>query len=90
MFTNIEVITQQQLNKNESGANGLALGRLILIANALNKPATYFLEDVNQDNEQPTQHQRMCIEVARNFLKIKSPAVQISVNNHVRTLAQNS
>ncbi len=82
-------ITQQQLNKNESGINRLSIGRLILIAEALDKPVSYFLNDIGIPISTHNQADRMHMELNRNYAKLK-PAVKISVGNHVRTLAQNS
>ncbi len=83
-------VTHQQASKYLTGENRITGGRLVLIAKALNKPVAYFFEGIEEAEEIPTQHRRMCIETSRNFLKIKSPAVQIGVNNLMRTLAQNS
>lgn len=80
-------VSHQQLQKYEKGTNRISAGRLVAIATALKKPVAYFFEDIEQDNGVlPTQHQRMCIEVSRNFLKIKNPMQQIAINNLVRSL----
>jgi transcriptional regulator with XRE-family HTH domain len=83
-------VTHQQTQKYVKGTNRISAGRLVAISKALNKPVAYFFEGIEKAEAMPTQHTRMCIEVSRNFLKIKSPAVQIGVNNLMRTLAQNS
>ncbi|WP_375359076.1 helix-turn-helix domain-containing protein [Candidatus Tisiphia endosymbiont of Neophilaenus lineatus] len=82
-------VTHQQLQKYEKGINRISIGRLVLIAKALDKNIDYFyqgLEDV--DNVEPvlTQHQRMCIEVSRNFMKIRNSEHQQAVNALIRSL----
>ncbi len=82
-------VTHQQLQKYEKGTNRISVGRLIFIAKVLKEPLTYFLQDLGNIEEviPPTQHQRMCIEIARSFMKISNPAHQIAANNLVRVLA---
>ena len=66
-------ITHQQLQKYEKGVNRISIGRLILIAKALDTEVEHFFQDIDDvHNVTPplTQHQRMCIEVSRNFMKI--------------------
>ena len=87
-------VTHQQLQKYEKGTNRISAGRLAAISNALNKPVAFFFEGVNEDGSSdndtlPSQHQRMCIEVSRNFLRIKDPMHQNAINLLVRTLSEN-
>ncbi len=83
-------VTHQQLQKYEKGTNRISAGRLAALAKALNKPVSYFFEDFDgANNNLPNQHQRMCIEVSRNFMKIKNPVYQNAINILVRTLADN-
>lgn len=82
-------VTHQQLQKYERGTNRISAGRLASIAKALRKPVSYFFDEIDQNQALPTQHQRMCIEVSRNFMRIKSPMHQNAVNLLVRTLAEN-
>ncbi len=82
-------VTHQQLQKYEKGTNRISAGRLAAISAALRKPVAFFFEEIDSDNYAlPTQHQRMCIEVSRNFMRIKSPMHQNAVNLLVRTLAE--
>lgn len=83
-------VTHQQLQKYEKGANRLSIGRLILIAKALGKATSYFYSGIDKEPEAEmvTQHQRMCLEVSRNFMKIKDPEHQIAVNVLIRTLCK--
>lgn len=82
-------VTHQQLQKYEKGTNRISAGRLAAIAKALKKPVSYFFESAeDESNVLPSQHHRMCIEVSRNFLRIKDPAYQNAVNVLVRTLSE--
>lgn len=84
-------VTHQQLQKYEKGTNRISAGRLMAIAKALGKTVSYFFDNVEEDsgNSLPSQHQRMCIEVSRNFMRIKNPMHQNAINLLVRTLAEN-
>ena len=81
-------VTHQQLQKYEKGSNRISVGRLVLIAKALNKNVAYFYEDLEQDNKEElkTHHQRLCLEVARNFRKIVNSDHQNAINNLVKSL----
>ena len=83
-------VTHQQLQKYERGVNRLSVGRMVLIAKALKKPIAYFYEGINEETEEqtPTQHQRMCMEVSRNFMKIRSAEYQAALNTLIRSLAK--
>lgn len=77
-------VTHQQLQKYEKGSNRVSAGRLAMIARALQESISYFFDE---EDCKPSVHQRMCIEVARNFLKIENPIHQVSVNNLISSLA---
>ena len=80
-------VTHQQFQKYEKGTNRISAGRLASIAKALKKPVAYFFKDVEQEQDKfQTQHQRMCIEISRNFMKIKDPSHQQAVNHLIKTL----
>lgn len=83
-------VTHQQLHKYEKGMNRICVSRLVDIARALKKNPNYFINALldQNDEEVPTQHQRMCIEVSRNFMRIPSPVHQNAVNMLVRSLAE--
>lgn len=83
-------VTHQQCQKYEKGTNRVSAGRLVLISNVFGKPISHFYENVeNNDNVAiNTHHQRMCIEIARNFMKIKNSDHQNAVNSLVKTLAE--
>ncbi len=81
-------VTHQQCQKYEKGLNRVSAGRLALIAKVLNKDITYFYENVEKPaQEKNTHHQRMCIEVSRNFMKIRNSIHQDAVNTLVKSLA---
>lgn len=83
-------VTHQQLQKYEKGTNRISVGRLVLIAKALSKNVSYFYEGLDSNTNEPimTQHQRMCIEVSRNFMKIASEDHQTAVNTLVKSLSK--
>jgi transcriptional regulator with XRE-family HTH domain len=81
-------VTHQQLQKYEKGTNRLSAGRLVLIAKALGTTVESCYEGLDTNSSEPiiTKHQRMCIEVSRNFMKITSSDHQNAVNSLVRSL----
>ena len=83
-------VTHQQLQKYEKGTNRISVGRLALIAKALSERVAYFYEGLDSGDTAPatTQHQRMCIEVSRNFMKIKDAEYQDAVNSLVKSLSK--
>ena len=82
-------VTHQQLQKYEKGVNRIPIGRLMLLSKALGKDIGYFLEKTEENEEEVTitQHQRMCMEVSKNFMKITNLKHQEAVNALVRSLA---
>ncbi len=86
-------VTHQQLQKYEKGMNRISVGRLVLISKALDKPVSYFYSGFDEDTEKEetiTQHQRMCIEVSRNFMKLSNPEHQNAVNALIKSLVVES
>ena len=83
-------VTHQQLQKYEKGTNRISVGRLVLISKALSKDVVFFYEGLETNTNEPimTQHQRMCIEVSRNFMKIESSEHQNAVNTVVKSLSK--
>ena len=83
-------VTHQQLQKYEKGVNRLTPGRLVLLAKALNKPIIYFFEGVDLDviETVPTYQRRLCIELIRNFEKIRSVAMQHKINDLTRAAGE--
>ncbi len=84
-------VTHQQLQKYEKGQNRITLGRMVEIAKALNKPISYFFDIIEGAVQPlPSHHKRMCIEVSRNFLRIKNPQHQNAINLLVRSLGEDN
>jgi transcriptional regulator with XRE-family HTH domain len=84
-------VTHQQLQKYEKGVNRISVGRLALISKALDKEIKYFYEDFDSNEpleENVTNHQRMCIELSRNFMKIKDSDHQTAINTLVKSLSK--
>ena len=81
-------VTHQQLQKYEKGTNRISIGRLLLISKALNKNISYFYEALETTNNEElvTQHQRMCIEISRNFMKLKNPTHQEAIHTLIKSL----
>ena len=66
-------VTCQQAHKYERGINRVSAGRLFEIASALSAPITYFYEGIGEEGpRQITLHQRMQLEIARNFAEIRN------------------
>ena len=82
-------VTHQQLKKYEEGNNRMSPGRLVLTAQALNKSMGWFFEGFSELAEPVAEstHRRMCIEVSRNFMKMKNSNHQYLVNDLVKGLA---
>ena len=81
-------VTHQQLQKYEKGTNRISAGRLVLIAKSLGEEISYFYEGLEQNKHQEivTHHQRLCLEVARNFRKIVNSDHQNAINTLVKSL----
>jgi transcriptional regulator with XRE-family HTH domain len=84
-------ITHQQLHKYEKGTNRISAGRLLMIAKLLDKPISYFYYD-NDENQQnsPSSHQRLCLEVSRNFMKLTNHSHQSAVSTLIKSLIKQS
>ncbi|MBN9543226.1 MAG: helix-turn-helix transcriptional regulator [Alphaproteobacteria bacterium] len=85
-------ITQQQIQKYETGINRISASRLLGLAEALGVTITYFYDNLtsNVAEEMSEEGQRMCIEVARNFMKIDNKGFKSAINNLVKTLSEAS
>jgi len=81
-------VSYQQAYKYERGVNRLSAGRLFEVARALSVPLPYFYEGFGEEGpRQITPHQRMLLEIARNFAEIRSEKQQEAVSQLVRALA---
>jgi len=87
-------VTHQQLQKYEIGTNRVSAGRLALIAKYLGTSVATFYEGLDSSlnaalsDINPNQNQRMCIEVSRNFMKIRNPEHKDAISSLVRILAK--
>ena len=82
-------VSYQQAHKYERGVNRLSAGRLFEVARALSVPLTYFFEGFGEDGpRQITPHQRMLLNIARNFAEIRSEKQQEAVSQLVRALGR--
>ena len=87
-------VTHQQLQKYEIGTNRVSAGRLALIAKYLGTSVATFYEGLDSSlnaalsDINPNQNQRMCIEVSRNFMKIRNPEHKDVISSLVRILAK--
>jgi len=85
-------VTHQQLQKYEMGVNRVSAGRLALIARHLGTSVANFYEGLDTKYSDAAvdlnQNQRMCIEVSRNFMRIKNPEHKDAINSLVRILAK--
>jgi transcriptional regulator with XRE-family HTH domain len=81
-------VTYQQAHKYERGINRVSAGRLFEIARALSAPVSYFYEGIGEEGpKQITPHQRMLLEIARNFAEIRNEKHQEAVSQLARALA---
>jgi transcriptional regulator with XRE-family HTH domain len=81
-------VTYQQAHKYERGINRVSAGRLFEIGRALSVPITYFYEGIGEEGpRQIMPHQRMQLEIARNFAEIRNEKHQEAVSQVARALA---
>jgi transcriptional regulator with XRE-family HTH domain len=81
-------VTYQQAHKYERGINRISAGRLHQTAQVLGVPVGYFFEGLEQQNEQElSDRQRMCLELARNFSNIANERHQEALSQLARALA---
>lgn len=85
-------VSNQQLHKYEIGVNRICIGRLMMIARALSEDVSYFYNGVQlraspKVNNLYVQHQRLCIEVSRNFMKIQNEKYRNVIKSLVKIFA---
>src|SRR5262245_32688826 len=81
-------VTYQQAHKYEKGINRVAAGRLYNIAQALGVDVGYFFEGLYSNRAvRATPHQRMLLELARNFLSIPDRKHQDAICSLARALS---
>jgi transcriptional regulator with XRE-family HTH domain len=82
-------VTYQQAHKYEKGINRIAAGRLYDVARALGVEVGYFFQGLDTDGDfQPTQQQRMLLELARSFIAMNSRRHQEALCTLARALAE--
>src|SRR5215203_691148 len=83
-------VTYQQAHKYEKGINRIAGGRLYQVAPALGVDVGYFYDGLGDGSGgfQPSQQQRLLLELARAFSALPSRKHQEAVCNLVRALAE--
>lgn len=81
-------ITYQQAHKYESGINRVSAGRLYQIAQVLQVDPNYFYENLREESPRPLNpRERISLDLARSFAKIRSDRRQEAVAHLVRSLA---
>ena len=87
-FAEMIGISNRQVYKYERGIISVSAGRLFEIASVLSAPITYFYEGIGEEGpRQITPHQRMLLEIARNFAEIRNEKHQEAVSQLARALA---
>ena len=84
-------ISQQQFEKYEKGLNRISAGMLAAIAQHFEVEPGYFFDEIKSDyNTSSSAHQRLALELSRNFLKIENPKHQKLVMITTSLLSENS
>lgn len=82
-------VSTQQVQKYETGINRASAASLLVIAKTLNKDISYFYKGLDIGKNTPKrQRERLCLQVAQNFAKIKNEKYQVAINEIVKTLAK--
>jgi len=83
-------ISYQQVQKYETGANRVSAGRLFQIAQRLAVDVTYFFEGLDPDlmpkGLPHGGHNRIAIDLVRNFLEIQDEDARTALAHLVKTL----
>jgi transcriptional regulator with XRE-family HTH domain len=81
-------VTYQQVHKYERGKSRVTAGQLFEIARLLDAPITFFYEGLEQEAPRTVApHQRMVLEIARNFAEIPNEQHQEALSQLTRVLA---
>lgn len=85
-------VTYQQAHKYERGLNRISAGRLFEIGLVLGVPVAWFFEGLEHEAQAPAlgHRQRMCLELARNFVLIDNEKHQEALSQMARALAAQS
>lgn len=77
-------VSHQQLQKYEQGINRISVGRLKIIASSLRSPMQYFFDD--DEVYEGNAEQRLTLELARIFVKLKDTKQKVALVALARTL----
>lgn len=81
--------TVGQVGQYERGRGRLPAGKLYEISQLLGVPITFFFDGVEGTfDEEDAQRQRMCIELAYNFMQIPSARHREALNQFARALVE--
>lgn len=80
-------VTYQQAHKYERGINRISAGRLFAIAEVLGVEVGYFYDGIDRtDRQEISRRQRLCLELARNFMAIENERHQDALSHLARAL----
>ncbi len=80
-------VTYQQAHKYERGINRVSAGRLYEISQVLGIEISFFYEGLDKVEDEMTERQRMCLDIARNFSRIKNEKYQDALSMLCRVLS---
>ncbi|WP_419903663.1 helix-turn-helix domain-containing protein [Kiloniella sp.] len=80
-------VTYQQAHKYERGINRVSAGRLYEISQVLGVEINFFYEGLDKAEDEMTERQRMCLDIARNFSRIKNEKYQDALSMLCRVLS---
>lgn len=82
-------VTYQQAHKYERGINRVSAGRLFELAKALGVDVSFFYEGLSPGELQEVmpERQRLCLDMARNFARIREERHQEALSQLCRALA---
>jgi DNA-binding XRE family transcriptional regulator len=82
-------VTYQQAHKYERGINRVSAGRLFELAKALGVDVSFFYEGLAPGEvlEAMPERQRLCLDMARNFARIREERHQEALSQLCRALA---
>ncbi|MEX0922505.1 MAG: helix-turn-helix transcriptional regulator [Rhodovibrionaceae bacterium] len=81
-------VTYQQAHKYERGINRISAGRLFQIARVLGVEMNFFFDKGNDsDTIALTDRQRMCLDIARNFARIRNDRSREALSLLCRVMA---
>ncbi len=72
-------VSYQQIAKYLNGSNRISAARLKAIATALGKRPQYFYDNEEDFIPEPTEHERLRMDMSRAFMKIKNVKQQVAL-----------